>query len=352
MKNRYIELERFVASCMILLLHLGISQGSWIFVEFFFLLTGCFTASHLEKKEKFIGDNTWYSLQYTWNKFLKIFPYAGLSITWLWLIRLIAYELKGNEFVRWLLCLPTELMLLSGSGMVPKGLEISEGIYSPRLLNDHLWYICCMLFVLPLVIYLLMGFKKTRAIILTFCPMLLYGLIVMKSGTITGWHDENYAFLFCSMRALAGLLLGGFAYYVSKWWQTHNFTCFAKILLTIVELEGFVGVVVVSHLTSLSYDALFIVMLFLSISLSYAGVTYTTKLKFKCLDFLGAISLPIYCLQMPVMATCHLVIGIYNPWIEFVLTILLSVLVEVLFKLAGRCWKICKPKITSWFVEI
>lgn len=350
MKNRYVELERFIASCMILLLHLYVSKGTWIFVEFFYLLTGCFTVSHLERKKDTIQDSVWYPLQYTWKKFEKLFPYTGLSLIWLWGIRLWAFEMKGNEIIKWFLCLPTELMMLSGSGMVPKGLQITEEFYTPRLFNDHLWYICCLLFVLPLVVYLLMYLKKAKAVIITILPMLLYGILVMKSGTITGWHDSNFAFFFCSMRALAGLLLGAFAYYVSKWWSKKRYTCFGKICLTLIEVGGFIAVLVISHLTSLSYDALFIGIFFISVSLSNSGVTYTSKLNIKSIDFLGAISLPIYCLQLPVMATCY-VLGIRDLSIQFTATILVSVVTEVLFRLLEMLWKVCKPRYIRLFIK-
>lgn len=350
MKNRYIELERFIASCMILLLHLYVAKGSWIFVEFFFMLTGYFTEAHIQKRKDFIGDNPWYPLQYTWKKFIKLFPYTGLSILSLWIIRLVGYGFKGKEIIKWLLCLPTELMLISGSGMVPKGLEISEGAYSPRLFNDHLWYICCMLFVLPVVVYMLMYLKRAKAIIITSLPMLLYGLLVMKSGTITGWHDPNFAFLFCSLRAMAGLLLGAFAYYISKWWRKQQYTYLGKFLLTVLEVGSFGAVVVLSYLTSLSYDALFIGLFLISISLSNAGVTYTTKLSSKIVDSLGRLSLPIYCLQMPVMGMCY-VLEIRASWQVFTITIIVSVVAEVMFKVIGKIWGFCKPKIKQCLIK-
>lgn len=335
MKNRYVELERFIASCMILMLHLYLSKGSWIFVEFFFLLTGCFTASHIEKRKDFIQENEWYPLEYTWKKFKKLFPYTTLSLLWLWAIRLVGYDLKGKGILKWLLCLPTELMMISGSGMVPKGLQISEEFYTPRLFNDHLWYICCMLFVLPFVVSLLMYVKKAKVIIMTFLPMLLYGILIMKSGTITGWHDPNFAFVFCNIRALAGLLLGAFSYEVSKWWQRLRYPRFGKIILTLIEVGSFFLVLGISHISNLSYDALFIALLFLSVSLSNSGITYTKKLTPRFFDFLGAISLPIYCLQLPIMATSYL-LGIRDVWFQFTATIVVSIIMEGLFTLTKK----------------
>ncbi len=350
MKNKYIEIERFVASCMILTLHLFVSKGTWIFVEFFFLLTGYFTISHVEKRKELIKDDIWYPVQYTWNKFVKLFPYTTLSLLMLWGIKLIACELKGSEILKWFLFLPTELMLISGSGMIPNNLQITEELYTPFLLNAHLWYVCCMLFVLPLVVYLLMNLNKAKAVVLTIFPMFLYGILVMKSGTITGWHGDQYAFFFCSLRAFAGLLLGALAYYVSLWLNKPKYTDFGKVVLTIIEVASFIIVLVISHLTDLSYDALFIVLLFVSVSISNSGVTYTTRISSEFADFLGKISLPIYCLQMPVIVVCD-ALNIFNPWIKFAITILVSIFVVVMFRYCEKIWHKISPKLKSLIIK-
>lgn len=331
MRNRYIEFERFAASSLVLLYHLEISKGSWIFVEFFFMLTGYFTMAHIERKKDFIIENAWYPISYTWKKFIKIFPYTGISILILFVLRGMEWNLTGIEFLRWLLRLPLELMMLAGSGMVTNGLQIAEGIISPRIMNYHLWYICSMLFVLPLVVYLLTHIKKAKSIVLTVLPMFLYGILIMKDGTVDGWHHPDFAFVFCNIRALAGLLLGAAAYYFSGWWKKRNYTIFGKCILTITEVMSFILAAVISYVTDLRYDALLIGLFFISISLSNAGVTFTANIKNPALDFLGAISLPIYCLQMPVILLCSNRLGVSNVGSIFIITIFVSVINEVIF---------------------
>lgn len=332
MRNRYIELERFVASTLVLLYHLGVSKGSWIFVEFFFMLTGYFTIAHIERKRETIIENTWYPVSYTWKKFTKILPYTGISILILFVYQAIEWNLSIGDFFKWLLRLPLELMMLAGSGMLPNGFQIAEGIHTSRIMNYHLWYICSMLFVLPIVVYLLTYIKKAKSILLTILPMFLYGILIMKDGTVDGWHDPDFAFVFCNVRAMAGILLGAAAYYFSQWWNQRQYTRLGKILLTLLEVVSFLLVSVLSYVTTLRYDALFIGLFFVSISLSNAGVTYTVKIKNALLDFLGAISLPIYCLQMPVIEICSNWLDISNPWMIFIITILLSVLLEIVLR--------------------
>lgn len=349
MKNCFIELERFIAACLVLLYHLGVSKGSWIFVEFFFMLTGYFTMLHLERKSETIGDNIWYPVFYTWKKFVKIFPYTGISILAMWLGRIIKWNLSAKDLVKWILCLPTELGLLAGTGMQPTGLQIAEGAYTPKLLNVHLWYICSMLIVMPIVVGLLMWARKYKSVIVTVVPMLLYGILIMKDGTINGWHNDTFTFIFCNMRAMAGLLLGAGAYYFTQWWKSREYTVLGKKVLTAIELISFAGVALISFSTALRFDALQIGLLFLSISLTNSGLTYTTQISDKRLEFLGAISLPIYCMQMPVIWWCS-VIGAEGAFTPFVITLVLSVVIEIAFKLFDKWYEKSKEIIKGWMI--
>lgn len=87
MKNKVIELERFLAACMVLLYHMGVAKAGWIFVEFFFILTGCFLMQHLESHKSDIEQNAvWYPLQYTWRKYWKLLPFTSASVIAMWVI--------------------------------------------------------------------------------------------------------------------------------------------------------------------------------------------------------------------------------------------------------------------------
>ena len=307
--------------------------------------------SHIERKREKITENVWYPVQYAWNKFVKLFPYTALSIVSIWILRVMEWDLSLREIIKYLLRLPLELMMLAGSGMVSGLFAISDGIYVSRIMNHHLWYICSMLFVLPIVVFLLTYAKKAKALVLTVLPMFLYGILIMKDGTVDGWHDAGFAFFFCNLRALAGLLLGAAAYYLSQWWKQREYTILGKLTLTLIEVLSFAVVAFLSSFINLRYDALFIGLLFLSISLSNAGVTYTVKIGGKLFDFLGAISLPIYCLQMPVIIAGPLLLHTSNPRDLFVITLVLSVVNEVVFRIAGKLTKVCNISLKGLFIK-
>lgn len=351
MKNKFIELERFIAASFVLLFHLNLSKCSWIFVEFFLLLTGYFTMLHIEKnRDKIAEKEQWYPIQYTLKKFVKIFPYTMTSIVAAWVMYIIRYDFSIKEAFKWFLCLPAELLLLNGTGMVADGLPISDTFVSPIMINSHLWYVCSMLFALPVVMYLLMHMKKEKGLIITVIPLFLYGILIMKDGTVSGWHSDSFAFFFLYLRAMAGLLLGALAYYVSKWWKQRKYTTLGEILLTILEVMSFVFVGIFSYVSNIKYDALYIGLLFLSITLSNAGVTYTAKITNAKLDFLGAISLPVYCLQMPIIWLGTTWLEISNLWLVFAITLFASVVNEMVFRFIGNVYKKYAQTVRGWFV--
>lgn len=349
MKNRYIEFERFIASIMVLLYHLGSSKGGWIFVEFFFLLTGYFTMLHIEQKHDSIENNIWYPISYTWKKFTKLIPYTGCSVIIMWILYAISNSLSFTELLKWLLCLPAELLLIAATGMMPEGLQIGAYAFTPRLLNGSLWYICSMLFVLPVAMALLTYSKKWKGIIVTILPLFLYGFLILRDGTINGWHGDKFSFIFCNMRAIAGILLGALLYYVVKWWKLREYTVLGKWMLTGLEIISFIAVIVISSAINFGYDALQIGLIFLSLSLTNSGVTYTSRITNKNLEFLGAISLPIYCLQTPIFSICG-AFGIESVLVQFVIVLAAGAVYELGLKLIKQWFHPYKKRLRDRFI--
>lgn len=322
MKNRMIELERFFASCVILLYHLDVIKSGWIFVEFFFILTGCFLASHLDSHQKAIEANaTWYPLKYTCKKYCKLLPYTSISIAAMWVFYAIVWDLSAVGILKWLLYLPCELLLLGGSGMLPNGQVFWGSAATPIMINPLLWYVSSLLTVMPIVFSLLQNKKQLRGLLCTVVPVLLYGILIMKDGTINGWHDNKLGFVYCNIRATAGLLLGAGVWHFSHWWQSHTFTRLGKYVLTILEILPFLFVAVISAMTSTSYDCIKIALFALSVSLTFSGVTYTASIPYRFFDLLGSWSLAIYCLHKPIMHFFSGHFGYHYPLVISLITI-------------------------------
>ena len=301
-RNSYIELERFLACLGILFYHVGVMKTGWIFVEFFFLLTGYFTIRHFEtrrKQDQLTG--TWYPLTYTFQKFKAVFPYTTIGILLVWVVNIFRWHLTGSGILKWLLYLPTNLLLLSGFGVQTGGFEIQEGVAAPNMINPHLWYICCMLTVMLLVAFLFMYMKKSRALICVLLPLICYGMIILADGTLDGWHENFLGIFACDLRALGGILFGAFGWYAAEWLRKKKWSSRIRLLLTLVEILSFVFVFALSWVSSLSFDMLKVLLLFLSVVLSMSYQTYTSGWNWGLFRFLGKLSLPVYCLQYGMM---------------------------------------------------
>lgn len=351
MKNKVIELERFLAACMVLLYHMGVAKAGWIFVEFFFILTGCFLMQHLESHKSDIEQNAvWYPLQYTWRKYGKLLPFTSASVIAMWVIYAVRWRLTGSGLIKWLLYLPCELLMVGGSGMLPFGIVFTGGIATQRILNGHLWYICSMLIVLPIIVYLLISCKKSRALLCSVVPALIYGFIIMKDGRVDGWHDSNYGFFYCNLRAVAGLLLGAGAWYLSRWWTKRTYTKIGTAVLTVAEVASFVTVAAISFITVAPYDCLEIGLFALSISLTISGVTYTSRVRGNTFAFLGSLSLPVYCLQMPIIQLCAGRFGEYRIAVVCAIVIAVGMLFSVAVRWGKKPYRKLKEKMIKLLV--
>lgn len=145
-KNAFVELYRFLGAIVILGHHSYILGdrvhfiGGWVFVEFYFMLTGYFTAGHFEVVQ--LKDNgVKVAVEYVKNKILRILPYAWSGI----LLGFCFYNLQpltGIERMHGVLSLPTNLMLL-------QGISISN---HSVIYNNPLWYIASIALFLPIII--------------------------------------------------------------------------------------------------------------------------------------------------------------------------------------------------------
>lgn len=342
-KNNMIEMSRFLACYVIFSYHAkGIFCSGWIFVEYFFMLSGYFAVSHLVRMKGKIGDTAKYPLQYVCNKFRRLFPYTtagfilgGIAVAW-------KYDLHGMEIIKWLLYLPVNILFLPGTGGMPAGIKISDQLSTTYIMGGALWYICAMFVALPIMLYLLIyAGKKLGPWLISFLPMLLYGYLIICDGTIDGWHAQHMAFFALDMRALAGLLLGGLIYVISAKIKKCNYTKTGTAVLTIIELGSFLLVVVFACTVELPYDILEILCFMISLSLTLSGKTFTSKINLKFIVFLGKISLPVYCVHEAVLTFLKDMDCMMWEQMVFVIVLLCSVFLYLIIE-----------KSRSWFTSI
>lgn len=307
MKNSFIELGRFLACLMIFSFHAGGRfHSGWIFVEYFYILSGYFTVRYICNNEKLLLKDSFQPLRYTFNKIKRLLPYTSVAIIADFFIKSVIYKLSVKEMLLYFIYLPQNLMLTTGTGTMPYGAKISDTMYTPHMMADWLWYICALVVAMPVMIYLLLYLKKKLSgWLVTFFPMILYGYIIVTDGTINGWHDGMKGFLTIDLRALAGLFIGAAAYFLADYIKKKKYTKLGKTILTIIEITGFMSIVLLASLSSMHYEIFAIMVFTLVVAITLSGRSYTSNVHIGVFDYLGSLSLPVYCIHCLVIMWCN-----------------------------------------------
>lgn len=292
--NYVIEFWRFIFCILVVTLHshrfmpiekISPFAGWYIAVEFFFILSGYFMMKKIENtpKDNIFGNEAKFTLTYTIKKIKKLFPYVIISVLTFYLIRLVekgqVIAFKNSIY---------ELLLLTMAG------------FNKYLCVTPIWYIGSLSFGIMILMYIALKNKDFfKHIFIYLVPIFLYGAFARTYGELDIWSKTiNNFFLVGNLRAIAGLSTGCLCYVFSNKLSKIDFTPLAKIILTFLELFGFLGVIIGSFIIPHSYnDFLFVLLLFLSISISMSKSSYTDKINNKerpILKFLGTVSMPIY----------------------------------------------------------
>ncbi len=325
-KNVFIELLRFFAATIIVGYHTEfIFSSGWIFVEFFFMLSGFFAYKKILQYKDSGESFKDFPVKYTVKKIWRIIPYTFFSM-----VLFVVLELKdqilsvGEKTIgRFVLYFIENVTLLNGTGMVPSEVEFGGGWTMGSMLMPILWYIIVLFVALPVMMYLSYYLEEKIGLWLyTFWPMLLYGVLILSTGTIDGFHNEMWIYPALFMRALAGLLLGALAYRISLVFQEKIKKKRAYMVLGgVLEILIYLFVILLSTIENLRNEIIVIACFVVALGLTFSGETFTSYLKGKVICFLGAISLPIYCVHTIVKDTWP----DFSPYMVYAVTIGISV---------------------------
>lgn len=174
MKNNSISLYRILFTILILLLHIGYGMGSYIAVDFFFVLSGFLLAKKVYGSSK---DTS--ILKYVWNRFARLYPIYIITF----FIYLMVFEYCSN---------PTGF-LMKGLHDLPsfwKQIPMLTPFGSEQMITINLpsWYVC-VLFYVSIVFYIILK-KIDKRIIL---PMLFaISLVILSFYFITEGNLDLY----------------------------------------------------------------------------------------------------------------------------------------------------------------
>lgn len=324
-KNVFLELLRFFAATIIVGYHTKfVFSSGWIFVEFFFMISGFFAyrkvLQYMESGESFRD----FPVRYTVKKMLRIISYTLLSMVLFVVLELREQLLTSgiSTIGRFILYFTENATLLNATGMIPGEFELGEGWVMSSMMMPILWYIIVLFAALPVMMYLVYYLDKKLGLWLyTFLPMFMYGVLIMSTGTIDGFHYEMMIYPALFLRALAGLLLGALVYRVSVAFQekSKNRKSFV-IVFGLLELLIYALIAFLASLDNLRNELVVVACFVIGLGLTLSGATFTSYLKGKFFSILGAISLPMYCVHTIVMD----VKPNYSPYMVYLITIGIS----------------------------
>jgi len=331
-----IEFVRFIASICILMGHATILKGpygrfirpwprGYIFVEFFYMLTGCFCAAHVDNGEIELKNAMRYAANYTLRKILRILPFAiiGVIICYIW--RFIYVEPSYSEGIKLLLEAPFEFLLLNITGL------------SDVYLNAPMWYLSIMLLVLPVVMYGMIRFSDVfRNYLSWVLPVVFYGYLISTFGALDVWGNSPI-YLVSAIRATAGLSLGACCYYIAE--EIKNREPHHPIFFGVLEIVILFVVLYASYTNEQveRIDMFIVLLFFFLIILSYSGITFIEKKSRKFELFLGRISSPIYCLHWGMLVLSEYIFSELPFFPKLCITIAATFLLSIVILLLFNC---------------
>jgi peptidoglycan/LPS O-acetylase OafA/YrhL len=218
----------------------------YIFVEFFFMVSGFFMAKSIfdmqNKPIKSLGDETW---RFTFKKIKGIYTPIFVAFWIHFIIRMIIEEVEAPDLYLEITHTIRELTL-----------TYSTGLTVGRYHNGPTWYISSMLIGMFLIYPLLRKFYSTfSSVVAPAFALLAYAYLQRNYSSIN--LSAHYGEWICLglLRAICGILIGVFIFtLINKVKETkQEFTIAGKSLLVILEL----GLAVYLMLIAANYDKLF-----------------------------------------------------------------------------------------------
>lgn len=294
MRDGRIEMLRFIF-CLLIMMHHSYLIGcgstrpfaaAYVFVEFFFYISGFFLCSRFTNSE---GDG---------KNSADLCPLSPVQYTYSIWKGLLFYCVMNVLFMNTLLWATEHWSLLAGLNNlvkeIPEALMISMCGLEQRFTITPLWYVSAYLLVLPLFIYIISNHTKLLFGVGGLFVLLYYGYTYIYYGSTVQWH--NYIG-FCYdglIRAFAGLTVGAYIYAASRKLRAMAFTKWGKMLLTMIEGGSFVAVLCIS--CCLNRDYTVVALLIIMLTIIFSNQSYTARIKHstKWAAFLGQISVPLY----------------------------------------------------------
>lgn len=213
-RNGWIDVWRFLASIAIALFHFG-GKGSLrfpsggLFVEFYFILTGFWACSWLERQSPDAGFSLFHRryrgpaglvLNYMVNWYAKVVPYAAFGVALLYAVGVCQKNFTALQILKFIGQTPFEFLLLQNAGIVRSWAYV-------------LWYLSAVvLFASPLLYLAAANPDLFFSYGVLVGPWLCHGYLLQTAGTLR----VNGFGIATPLRVWGGILAGGLTYLLAN----------------------------------------------------------------------------------------------------------------------------------------
>ncbi|MBR3322880.1 acyltransferase [Candidatus Saccharibacteria bacterium] len=282
-RNNIIDLYRFIAAVMIMFCHTDLlfekTYASYMFVDFFFILSGYFTVAHFAKMRASASpeERGKTAFSYTAHKFLPFLPYLLLAVPITYFARNINLLTSGGlgAFIGGFRDMFSEIILL----------PVTFFSYPIRQLGP-LWYLSALLVAMPFFCYVCQSkYRRFFGII-----GLVFAYFFYVSIPVISAFDP----VSCVLKAFAAMFIGMFIYDVVQEFAKVKLRKWVLAALTLIELGGITFAVASAFIDPIYPPHIQLVIYIIVLIISLSQQSYISRIKCNFLSFLGKLSMPIF----------------------------------------------------------
>ena len=293
-----IELMRFCACLMIMSDHmhtLGLKdlprpfRGTWVYVEFFLILSGFFTAKHFASGTA--GENkVENAIKYTINKYKRFLPYsiAAVFVYYIIIYRGLILHPNIDQMLTKFGEMPIEMLMLSAAG--------TNGT---RLYT--MWFISATFVMTPFICLICQVRNKYITVLLSFYPGLIYYLYRAHS---IGAHEYPNQLI----RAFCGMALGVAIYHFTQYLNSLSLSDKWKKLLTLLIVLCYAMLLYIGW-KGFRPITVYLMCFVIIVTLTFSTQTYLPSCSYKPLLYVGQLSMPLFIWHPVVSTTLYLFLG-------------------------------------------
>ena len=287
--------------------------GTWLYVEFFLILSGFLTAKHFHKMESANTISSYISngVSYTIKKYSKFLPYVFVAVLIEYVVRFGKYIIVGDftGFFSKIQEMPFEMFLLSAAS-------------TNGTLTFPLWYLSATFLVGPFICVISQIKNSQVKGIISFYPAVFYYLNRINS---IGNHDYPNQII----RAFCGMLFGVFVFVVTDDIAKRTIRQATRILFTIC-LVFSICILLFINYKGLCFTSTYLLCFVCIIMLSFCEKTYIDSCAHPFIIYLGKLSMPMFIWHWPIAHLLDLFIPKDNILARIVVFYLGTILISIL----------------------